>query len=128
MHSKLEFQFFKVKLFLGSIFAFLLVFSTSLSGYIQNDLDSSIEISQSDSLEKDIQKSFSIYKHSHQHLKGVEFQEKNEKFKKLHIVHASEFIKVEALESETNKYKSFYLKKLITTSIARHILLEMFLI
>ncbi|WP_107037350.1 hypothetical protein [Brumimicrobium mesophilum] len=116
-----------MKLFLGYIFALFFVISSGVSEYSKNQLVNQVDTNlQLDSNSNKLDASFSPYHKYVHHNLGVDFQEKNEKFKKFIIFTKSTAVNFSSFPKNVDKFDSTYFSKFIIPSVSKHILLETF--
>ena len=116
-----------MKLILGYIFAFAFIFSSGYSEYSKSQLDFQADKEmQLDVTSNNHDATLNVFHKYVSHNLGVDFQEKNEKFKKFIIAIKSTTVNFNAFPKKINKFDSVYLSKFISPSVSKHILLETF--
>lgn len=116
-----------MKIFLGSIFALLFVISSNITEYSNNQLEFPVDYnSQYGYSSNDFDATVSPFQNHVHHNLGVDFQEKNEKFKKFNIQSQIALVNFRSFPKEVNKFESFYFSKYIIPSVSKNILLETF--
>lgn len=116
-----------MKLILGYIFALFFVINSGISEYAKSQHNFQVDTNlQFDSSSNNLDVTLTPYHKYVHHSLGVDFQEKNEKFKKFIISTKSTAVNFNSFPKKVNKFDSAYLSIFILPSVSKHILLETF--